>query len=1008
MRSSSTSRDLERRGHRRWQAVALLVVVASVWPAATARAVDPERAVSQYIREQWGADRGFPGGAVHDITQTEDGYLWIAAEKGLVRFDGLAFKLFPPTGLTAAITPAVVGIVPEPGGGLWARLRGPALVRYRGGAFEHIPASANGREALVTAMALGRSGGILVATIGDGAAKYRNGRFTTIAGTAALTSSFVLAIAETADGDVWMGTRDSALLRVQGSRVSAITGGLPDRKINCLVAGDGRELWVGTDSGVVRWTGAEMSAAGLPPLLGRVRATAMIRDRDGNIWIATAADGLLRVNARGVTALADRNQSATAPVTALFEDADGNIWLGSARGIERLRDGVFATYATAQGLPSDTAGPVYVDEGQQTWFAPAQGGLYRLRDGRTDAITLDGLSHDVIYSIAGGAGEVWIGRQKGGLTRLRERGGVLTADSVTQAGGLAQNSVYAVCRARDGSVWAGTLSGGVSRFKDGVFTTYTTADGLASNTVAAILETSDGTMWFATPSGVNVLSRGGWRRYSTEEGLPSNDVNTLLEDSTGLVWAGTAAGLAAFRAGELQRQESLPAALRGSILGLAEERTGWLWVVTTDRVLRVNRARLELGQLAGQDVREYGVADGLLGVEGVKRHRSVAADARGRIWISLNPGLSVTDTARPSRRTLPARAHIEEVLSDGVALDLRGGMRIGPRPQRVTLAYTGLSLSVPERVTFRYRLDGYDSDWSAPVSGRQSVYTNLGPGPYRFRVMASNGDGWNGTEAAVSFDIAPAFWQTAWFRAGVIAMAALAGWSLYRLHVMQVAHRLNLRFEERLAERTRIAQDLHDTLLQGFVSASMQLHVAADRLPPESEARPALTRVLDLMSRVIEEGRNAVRGLRTSGDDADLAQAFAGVPEELALPGTARYRVIVEGKALPLNPMIRDDVFRIGREALVNAFRHSGAQAIEVEIEYGPGRLRLLVRDDGGGIDARVLQAGSDGHWGLPGMRERAGQIGARFTVWSRAAAGTEVELIVPGHLAYARRKKDA
>ena len=232
--------------------------------------------------------------------------------------------------------------------------------------------------------------------------------------------------------------------------------------------------------------------------------------------------------------------------------------------------------------------------------------------------------------------------------------------------------------------------------------------------------------------------------------------------------------------------------------------------------------------------------------------------------MSLNPGLSVTDATRPSRRTRPAQAHIEEIVSDGVALDPRGAMRLGPRPQRVTLAYTGLSLSVPERVTFRYRLDGYDSDWSAPVSGRQSVYTNLGPGPYRFRVMASNGDGvWNGAEAAVSFEIAPAFWQTAWFRAGVIAMTALAGWSLYRLHVMQVAHRLNLRFEERLAERTRIAQDLHDTLLQGFVSASMQLHVAADRLPAESEARPALTRVLALMSRVIEEGRNAVRGLRT-------------------------------------------------------------------------------------------------------------------------------------------------
>jgi signal transduction histidine kinase len=198
-------------------------------------------------------------------------------------------------------------------------------------------------------------------------------------------------------------------------------------------------------------------------------------------------------------------------------------------------------------------------------------------------------------------------------------------------------------------------------------------------------------------------------------------------------------------------------------------------------------------------------------------------------------------------------------------------------------------------------------------------------------------------------------------------------------------------------------------LLQGFVSASMQLHVAADRLPPDSEAKPALRRVLDLMARVIEEGRNAVRGLRAEGGaDVDLAQALAGIQDELALTGQARYRVIVEGKPRPLNPMIRDDVFRIAREALVNAFRHSGAQAIEVEIEYDTSNLRVLVRDDGGGIDAGVLKAGSEGHWGLPGMRERAGQIGARFTVWSRDGAGTEVELIVPGPVAYARRKRDA
>jgi signal transduction histidine kinase len=227
--------------------------------------------------------------------------------------------------------------------------------------------------------------------------------------------------------------------------------------------------------------------------------------------------------------------------------------------------------------------------------------------------------------------------------------------------------------------------------------------------------------------------------------------------------------------------------------------------------------------------------------------------------------------------------------------------------------------------------------------------------------------------------------------------------------LIQVARQLNVRFEERLAERTRIAQELHDTLLQGFISASMQLHVTADRLPEDSPARSSLSRVLDLMARVIEEGRNAVRGLRSSaGLSHDLEAAFSGIREELGDEARADYRVVVEGQPRPLNPVIRDEVYRIGREALVNAFRHSGAKRIEIELEYASSGLRILVRDDGRGIDPAVLRAGSDGHWGLPGMRERAEGIGARFKVWSRASAGTEVELSVPGHIAFAPGAKRA
>jgi signal transduction histidine kinase len=249
---------------------------------------------------------------------------------------------------------------------------------------------------------------------------------------------------------------------------------------------------------------------------------------------------------------------------------------------------------------------------------------------------------------------------------------------------------------------------------------------------------------------------------------------------------------------------------------------------------------------------------------------------------------------------------------------------------------------------------------------------------------------------------APAFWQT--WRFGLAAGLAFASGllSLYRLRLRQLTRQMNVRFEERLAERVRIAQELHDTLLQGFLSASMQLHVVMDNLPADSPARAPLGHIQRLVGQVIEEGRDAVRGLRSDpGRSPDLGQAFSRIRQELSAEGPGRFRVVVEGRPRPLHPLIRDEVYRIGHEALVNAFRHSHADSVEVEVEYSDGHLRLLVSDDGGGIDPKVLRSGREGHWGLSGMRERAEKIGAEFKVRSRAAAGTEVELSVPGHVAF-------
>jgi signal transduction histidine kinase len=374
--------------------------------------------------------------------------------------------------------------------------------------------------------------------------------------------------------------------------------------------------------------------------------------------------------------------------------------------------------------------------------------------------------------------------------------------------------------------------------------------------------------------------------------------------------------------------------------------------------------------------------------------------------VALHRGIAVIDPARLAHEAAPSIVHIESVAADGSPLTASAALSIPAARRRVAFSFIGLSLTVPERVRFRYRLDGFDHDWSPPVSAREAAYTNLSPGPYRFRVMASNSAGlWNSQEANLVFEVTPAFWQTLWFRFSALLLCALCAAAAYRLHLRQVTRQLNLRFEERLAERTRIAQDLHDTLLQGLLSASMQLHVAVEDVPLESAARPQLARVLQLIQRVVEEGRNAVRGLRsTPGPVDDLEAALSRLTAELMVPPSVKFRVIVEGRSRGLNPLIRDEVYSIGREALVNAFRHSGGDAVEAELEFDHNQLRLIVRDSGCGIDPEILRSGRDGHWGLLGMRERAERIGAKLKVWSRAAAGTEVELIVPGHIAFPRK----
>lgn len=973
----------------------LLAGLAAACSLPPARALDPNRSISQYIHDQWGAAQGLPSGTIYAIAQSADGYLWIGTEKGLIRFDGLSFQNFNSAIFPSLPAGPVIGLLADNEGNLWIRSQGPNLVRYRDGTFQDFRVIPGQTDYSVTAMGRGSAGELLL-SYRNAVARYSGGKL--LPALSGKEVPLIISLAETADRQLWLGTRDAGLLFTSGGHLSAAGFSFHDSKINALLPSGDRELWIATDNGVLRWDGAGITRSGVPISLTHVRTFALIKDRESNIWAGTA-NGLVRIRATGVSP-EDQLPRPGQEVTALFEDREGDLWVGSARGLERFRYSLFVTFSPPGSVEGN--GPIYVDDQQRTWFGPSQGGLSRIQHGKIEQIASAGLDKDVVYSIDGAPGELWIARQRGGLTCLRFKGDAFLSKTYTKADGLAEDSVYTVYRSHSGTVWAGTVNGGVSKFQDGKFTTYTTANGLAADTVSSIEETPDGTIWLATPNGLSAFSDGRWMVLSGADGLPPGGVNCLTTDSSGLLWIGTSKGLAVLRGRRVEFPAEAPNLLREEIFGVAEDPSGWLWIATSNRVFRVNRVPVLQGAVRDSDVREYGTADGLAGTEGARRFRSITADSLGRIWFSLNRGISVIDPALLLHPPTPVLVHIEKISVDGRLLQPQPALRISSTPRRITIGYAGLSLSVPDRVRFRYQLEGYDHGWSQPTAEREAAYTNLAHGPYRFRVVAGNSEGlWDSAEAVVTFEIEPALWQTWWLRLIVVLVCVLSILMLYRFRLHQITRRISVRFEERLAERTLIAQDLHDTLLQGFLSASMQLSVAADGLPADSPARPVLARILQLMREVTEEGRNRVRGLRSSTSGAvDLAKALAEIRNEIHVPAIA-FRVIVQGEPQPLHPMLSDEVYRISREALVNAFRHSHANNIELELEYTAARLRVLVRDDGCGIDPQVVKSGREGHWGLVGMRERAAQIGARLSVWSRPTAGTEIELSVPANIAF-------
>jgi signal transduction histidine kinase len=650
--------------------------------------------------------------------------------------------------------------------------------------------------------------------------------------------------------------------------------------------------------------------------------------------------------------------------------------------LTRWQKGQTTIFRKANGLPDDMVQSMYQDHAGRIWVFTGHG-LAWFNNGRF--VSVDGVPSAEVYSITGdNAGNLWLSGNKG-LSHLRE--GRLIENLPWTALGRHQQAKVIIFDQDRGGLWLGFWQdGGVEYFKDGqVRFSYTAANGMTRGPVAGLRLDRDGAVWAATQNGgVSRIKDGRITTLTTSKGLPCNRIHWTTEEDDRSLWMYTACGLLRIPHSQVDAWISDP----------ARRVEPTLWDATD-------------GALPWGSPSSFGP--------------TFANAADGKLWFVTREDIAMVDPPHLALNKLPPPVHIEKIVADYKVYwqNLPGAsipnVHLPARTRDVEIDYTALSLTAPEKMQFRVKLEGQDNDWRVPVNSRHTHYTNLSPGPHRFRVIASNNSGvWNEQGDSLEFSIAPAYYQMNWFRALCAAAVLALVWAIYQIRVRQLRHDFALTLETRVGERTSIARELHDTLLQSFQGLMLRFEIVSQLLPDRPvEAKHKLDGAMKQAADAITEGRDAVQGLRESTFQAnDLARAVNTLGEELAADlgdhGSPAFRVTVEGESRDLHPISRDEIYRIAAETLRNAFRHAQARQIEVEVRYGNQQFRMRVRDDGKGMDTVVLagEGEPEGHFGLRGMRERAKVIGGKLVVWSEVGVGTEVELIVPASSAYTTARK--
>ena len=953
----------------------------------------------------WRIQDGYLSALPEAIAQTQDGYLWIGTEAGLVRFDGVRFV--PWVSLSGEKLPSdqILYLLTARNGSLWiGTVKG--LARWRGG----VLTTYNNLPNRVWSIVEDHDGAIWIARWPtedrpEPLCRIRDSDVRCFGRDDGIPLRAATGLALDSSGNFWISGHQGLCKWKPGGSAVYFHQELAERGylmgVDALSVLDESHPWIGVQQPngnlqLQEWDHEKWIAHSLPKAEGPPPSTnVLFRDPEGALWIGTASDGVYRIFGDKTDHFSTADGLSSDCVVRFFQDREGVLWVATTKGIDSFRDLPVVSYSIKEGLVSDSVSTILASHNGGVWIGGAEA-LGFLKQDKLSAIrTNHGLpGRDITTMFEDRRGRLWIAVDNN--LSVLDRGRFIP---IHKPEGSPLGIVFGIAEDTAGNEWAITEKV-LFRIED---QNVRQQISLRQKCFSIASDSQEG-VWLGCENGDLVHYHND--RSETFPSSSSTSIRSLLPEPGGGLWAVAEDALIWWnnnKTGAMTTRNGLPC---NELYAGVKDEAGALWLYGRCGLFSVTASQLTLWQqnpATPVKVESLDVYDGAQpGITPLQPQATRTLD--GRLWFANDNVVQTFDPRVWRRNKLPPNVVVERVAANGVSYPIQQDLKLPPLVRNLEIDFTALSLVVPQKVRFRYRLEGHDTEWQDSQGRRQAFYTNLRPGHYRFLVMACNNDGiWNEAGATWNFEILPTFYQTSWFLA-ICALGALIGlYVLYLLRLKQVARQIRGRMEVQHAERERIARDLHDTFFQGIQGLLLRFNTATSLLRKDEPARRIFEETLKQSDQVMLEGRELVLDLRaTASEPSDLPTALAAFGEEMRKSAPCGFRVFVNGSIRSLHPVVFEELLKIGKEALGNAFRHSGAHSIEVELNYERGELRLRIRDDGRGIDSAILQQGHrDGHFGLPGMKERARKVGAHLDVWSRPGAGTEVELRIAAGVAY-------